>query len=153
MRYDKTFENGVMKAVTEPYIVNAMSCTEAEARIVQELAPYISGDFIVPSVKGVKISEVFTPTEGKDRWYKVKVNFVTLDERTGVEKHQGTHMLVNADTFEEALALFKERMEGTLADYEIASIAETPIVDVYLNDPLRVAEERVENEPEEPTEE
>lgn len=132
VRYEKTLDNGVMKIVTEPYIVAAMSCTEAEARIVEELSPYITSNLNVQSVKGVKISEVFTTTEDKEKWYRVKVNFITLDEKSGTEKSMASHMLVNEDNLEDALSLFIERMKGTLSEYEIASITETPIVDVYV---------------------
>lgn len=130
VRYDKLQENGAAKKVNEPYLVDALSFTEAEARIIEEQTPYISGDFSVSAVKRTKISEIFW-NEGGDRWYLVKVAFITIDERSGVEKRTSTLILVQASDFKEALDNFIEGMKGTMADYEIVSITETPLMDVY----------------------
>lgn len=79
-RYDKMMENGSVKKVTEPYLADALSCTEAEARVTEELQPFISGgDFRISSVVTTKISEIFWDASG-DRFYKVKVNFITLEK-------------------------------------------------------------------------
>lgn len=130
VRYDKLQENGAVKKVNEPYLIDALSFTEAEARIIEEQTPYISGDFSVSAVKRTKISEIFW-NEGGDRWYLVKVAFITIDERSGVEKRTATLILVQASNFKEALDNFIEGMKGTMADYEIVSITETPLMDVY----------------------
>lgn len=130
VRYDRMMENGMMKKVNEPYLVDALTFTEAEARIVEEMKPLISGDYSISSEKKTKISEIFF-NEGGDRYYQVKVNFITLDEKTGVEKKTSTLILVQASDFENALKNFQEGMKGTLADYEIASIVETMIMDVF----------------------
>lgn len=130
VRYDKLQENGAVKKVNEPYLVDALSFTEAEARIIDEQTPYISGDFSVSAVKRTKISEIFW-NDGGDRWYLVKVAFITIDERSGVEKKTSTLILVQASNFREALDNFTEGMKGTMADYEVVSIVETPLMDVY----------------------
>ena len=130
VRYDKLQENGAVKKVNEPYLVDALSFTEAEARIIEEQTPFISGDFSVSAVKRTKISEIFW-NEGGARWYLVKVAFITIDERSGVEKRTSTLILVQASNFKEALDNFIEGMKGTMADYEVVSIAETPLMDVY----------------------
>lgn len=130
VRYDKLQENGAVKKVNEPYLVDALSFTEAEARIIEEQTPFISGDFSVSAVKRTKISEIFWNESG-DRWYLVKVAFITIDERSGVEKRTSTLILVQASDFKEALDNFIEGMKGTMADYEVVSIAETPLMDVY----------------------
>ncbi len=130
VRYDKLQENGAVKKVNEPYLVDALSFTEAEARIIEEQTPFISGDFSVSAVKRTKISEIFW-NEGGDRWYLVKVAFITIDERSGAEKRTATLILVQASNFKEALDNFIEGMKGTMADYEIVSITETPLMDVY----------------------
>lgn len=130
VRYDKVQENGAVKKVSEPYLVDALSFTEAEARIIEEQTPFISGDFSVSAVKRTKISEIFW-NEGGDRWYLVKVAFITIDERSGVEKRTSKLILVQASTFKEALDNFIEGMKGTMADYEVVSITETPLMDVY----------------------
>lgn len=130
VRYDKMMENGMMKKVNEPYLVDALTFTEAEARIMELVKPFISGDYSISSEKKTKIAEIFFNEDG-DRYYQVKVNFVTLDERTGVEKKTASLILVQASDFEDALKKFQAGMSGTMADYEIASITETPIMDVF----------------------
>ena len=129
-RYDKMMENGSVKKVTEPYLADALSCTEAEARVTEELTPFISGDFRISSVVTTKISEIFWDASG-DRFYKVKVNFITLDEKTATEKRTATYILVQASSFKEAYDNFIDGMKGTMANYEIEAINETKLVDVY----------------------
>lgn len=130
VRYEKLTGTGKSVKVTEPYLVDALSCTEAEARIVDEVAPLISGEFNVLSVNKTKISEVIWK-ENADRFYKVKVNFITVDAKTTTEKKHAYYTLVQASNFTEALSRFNEGIRGTLADYEIEAITETKIVDVY----------------------
>lgn len=130
VKYDKQLETGAVKAVTEPYLVDALSFTEAEARITDEMEPYISGEFTVSAVRRVNLSDIFRNETG-DRWYKVKTNFITIDEKTAVEKKTASFQLVQASNFKEALDVFMEGMKGTMADFEIASITETTLMDVY----------------------
>lgn len=130
VKYDKTQENGSVKKVSEPYLVDALSFTEAEARITEEQRPFISGEFSVDAVKRTKITEIFF-NDGADRWYMVKVAFITIDEKTAKEKRAVSQILVQASNFKEALENFLKGMEGTMADYEIVQIAETPLMDVY----------------------
>ncbi|MBD5291325.1 MAG: DUF4494 domain-containing protein [Bacteroides sp.] len=130
VRYDKMMENGMVKKVNEPYLVDALTFTEAEARILEEMKPFISGEYSIASEKKTRISEIFF-NEGGDRWYLVKVAFVTLDEKSGTEKKSVSQILVQAFDFDSAVANFKKGMEGTLADFEIQSVSETLIMDVY----------------------
>ncbi|MBT1285861.1 DUF4494 domain-containing protein [Phocaeicola dorei] len=130
VRYNKVMEDGALKSVTETNIVNALSFTEAEARIIEEITPYISGDFTVSAVKKTNISEIFYDEKG-DRWYKVKVLFITLDEKSGVEKQTANYMLVQASDFHNALENFIDGMKSTMADFKITSISETNIMDVF----------------------
>lgn len=130
VRYEKTMENGVQKKVTEPYIVDALSFTEAESRIIEELKPFISGEFEIADIKRARLSELFFFDEG-DRYYKAKVQFITLDEKSGAEKKTSVNMLAQASDIQEALNVVKKGMEGTMADYVIASLAETTIMDVF----------------------
>lgn len=128
--YEKTLENGMQKKVTEPYLFDALSFTEAESRIIEELKPYISGEFTIADIKRARLSELFFYELG-DRYYKAKVQFITLDEKSGAEKKTSVQMLAQASSIDEALAVIKKGMEGTLADYSIASITETTIMDVF----------------------
>jgi len=130
VRYDKTMENGAVKKVNEPYLVDALSFTEAEARITEEQTPYISGDFSIAAVKRSKISEIFYNDEG-DKWYLAKVAFITIDEKTAAEKRSISQILVQAKDFKNALDTLVDGMKNTMADYDIVSISETPLMDVY----------------------
>lgn len=120
----------MVKKVTEPYLVDALSFTEAEARITDELIPYISGEYSIADIKRAKYSEVFTNPDG-DRYYRAKVYFLTLDEKSGTEKKTAVTMLAQASTVKDALSVIEKGMEGTLADYAIAGITETPIMDIF----------------------
>ena len=133
IKIDKTTADGVIKTSTENYLVDALSFTEDEARITEEMQPYISGEFKVDSVKRVRVSEMFFDETG-DRWYKAKVNFVTLDEKKGVEKRTASYMYVQATEFSKALQNLMEGMKGTMSDFEVASITETTLLDVFKED-------------------
>lgn len=130
VRYDKMMENGIVKKVNEPYLVDALSFTEAEARIIEEQTPFISGEFSVSAVKRTKISEIFRD-DSADKWYLAKVAFITIDEKTAVEKRSISQILVAASDFKGAFDNFMEGMSGTMADFELVSLSETPLMDVY----------------------
>ena len=129
-QFDKMMENGSMKKVTEPYLVDALSFTEAEARIIEEMIPYVSGELTIAAVKKTKISEIFWD-DSADKWYLVKAAFITIDEKSAKEKKQVVQYLVAGSNFKGAYDNFMENMKGTLADFEISSINETSIMDVY----------------------
>jgi len=128
--YEKMMENGLQKKVTEPYLVDALSFTEAEARIVEQMKPYISGEFTVTDIKQARITELFF-NENNNRYYKAKVFFITMDEKSGAEKKTALQMLVQASDIKEAIAALETGMKGTLADYIIASVSESLIMDVF----------------------
>ncbi len=128
--YEKVMENGVTKKVSEPYLVDALSFTEAEARIIEEMKPFISGEFTISDIKRARFAELFFNENG-DRYYKIKVYFITLDEKSGAEKKTAAQMLAQANDIEEAIVVLKEGMKGTMADWIIASITETMIMDVF----------------------
>lgn len=130
VRYDKMQENGMVKKVNEPYLVDALTFTEAESRIVEEMKPYISGEYSISSEKKTKISEIFYH-EGGDRYYLVKAAFISYDNKTDTEKKSISQILVQACDLEEALNNFNEGMKGTVDDYTIVSIAETAIMDIF----------------------
>ena len=128
--YERMMENGVLKRVTEPYLVDALSFTEAEARIMEEMKPFISGEFMVTDIKRARIAELFFNEKG-DRYFKFKILFITLDEKSGAEKKTAIQMLAQASDIKDAIAVLESGMKGTLADYVIASVSETPIMDVF----------------------
>ena len=132
VRYEKTLENGMIKKVTEPYLVDALSFTEAERRFLEEIKPFMSGEFEVSDIKRAKFAEMFETTDSDaDRWFKAKVAFITLDEKSGAEKKTNQTMLVQASDLRDAVKRLDKGMEGSMVDYEIISVAETPIMDVF----------------------
>ena len=132
VRYDKVSEDGLIKKVNETYLVDALSFTEAEKRFLEEIEPFMSGEFVVTDIKRAKISELFESEDLQaDRWFKAKVAFITIDEKTEKEKRTVQTMMVQAAEFKDALNNLEKNMAGTLGDYVISSIAETKIMDVY----------------------
>ena len=132
IRYEKVMENGLNKKVTEPYLVDALSFTEAESRIIEEMTPFISGEFTVSDIKRAHYSELFFCEDDEaDRWFKCKLYFITIDEKSGAEKKTATSMLVQAADLRDAVKKLDEGMKGSMADYSIAAVAETNIMDVY----------------------
>ena len=130
VRYDKMMENGVVKKVTEAFWVDALSFTEAEARIIEEQTPFISGDFSVSAVKRTKISEIFWD-DTADKWFLAKVAFITIDEKTAAEKKAVSQILVAGSNFSGAYDNFLDNMKQVLGDFELQSLSETPLIDVY----------------------
>ncbi|MDE6649771.1 MAG: DUF4494 domain-containing protein [Muribaculaceae bacterium] len=132
VRFDKMQENGLVRKTTERYLVDALTFSNAEERTIEKVTPFISGEFSVSVARKTKIAEIFfDESDYADKWYLVKVNFITLDEKSGKEKKSLQQILVQAGDFENALGRFQDGMKGTMADYRIASISETPIMDVY----------------------
>ena len=128
--YEKVMDNGMQKKVTEPYLVNAISFTEAEEKIIEKITPFICGEFSVKAVSKAKISEIFYNEDG-DRFYKFKVGFITLDEKSGAEKKTYTKMLSQASTLKEAISVLEDGMKGIVSDYSIYSVTETSLIDIY----------------------
>lgn len=130
VKYDKTLETGALSTVSEAYLVDALSFTEAESRIIEEMTPFVhGGELLVTAVKKEKLADVLF-SEG-DKWYKVKQNMITVDEKTAKEKRTASFVLVRAFDFKGALDNFLAAMKGITWDYEIASIVETPLMDVF----------------------
>ena len=128
--YEKMMKNGLVKKVTESYLVDALSFTEAEARIVEEMKPYVNGVFALIDIKLERITELFF-NEGGDRYYKAKVILIDMDENRGAGKKTALQMLVQASDIKEAIAVLETGMKGTLADYVIASVSESQILDIF----------------------
>ena len=132
IRYEKTMEDGMQKKVTEAYVVDALSFSEAEERIIEEMSSYISGEFNVTDIKKAPYGEIFfSDQEMADRWYKAKLQFITLDEKTEKEKRSNVSYLVQAGSFNGAVKNLEEVMGGTMIDYSIVSVNETTLMDVF----------------------
>jgi len=130
IKYEKTAEEGKIVKVSESYLVDALTFSEAEERINKEMEPFISGEFSVTTIKKARINEMFFNENG-DKWYRCKVFFISLDEEKGTEKKIATIMMVQASDVKEAWDGLHEGMKGSMADYQVAAITETAIMDVY----------------------
>jgi len=132
VRYDKTLENGLIKKVTETYLVDALSFTEAEKRFIEEITPFMTGEFIVTDIKRARISELFDSEDlSDDHWFRARIAYITLDEKTGVEKRTAQNVLIQANDFHKAINRLDEGMKGTLGEWVIVTVTETAIVDVF----------------------
>ena len=132
IRYDKTMEDGMPKKVIEYYVVDALSFGEAEEMITQEMSSYISGEFEVKNITPATYHEIFfSDNDADDRWYKAKLQFITIDEKTDKEKRSSVTYLVQAGTLKGAVNNIESVMGTTMIDYVIASVAETTLMDVF----------------------
>jgi len=130
VKYEKTAEEGKIVKVVENYLVDALSFTEAEKRMNEEMKPFISGEFVISKIRRARINELFANANG-DKWYKAKVLFVSLDEEKGVEKLTPATTFAQADDLSGGLEVIKEGMKGSMANYRIVQITETDIMDVF----------------------
>ena len=130
VKYEKTLDEGKISKVSELYLFDALNFADAENRANEELIPFISGEFIASSIRRARINEMFFNENGS-KWYRAKVNFISLDEEKGIEKKTATTMMVQASDIKDALEVLVAGMKGTMADYEVAGINETMILDVY----------------------
>ena len=136
IRYEKTMDDGLQKKVTEAYVVDALSFSEAEEKIIEEMSSYISGEFNVTDIKKAAYGEIFfSDLDAADKWYKAKLQFITLDENSGKEKHTTVTYLVQAGSFNGAVKNLDEVMGGTMIDYVITSMTETQLMDVFEHKP------------------
>ena len=132
VRYDKMMEDGQQKKVIEQYVVDALSFGEAEERITKEMSHYISGEFEVKAITPASYGEIFfSDAESDDRWYKAKLSFITIYEKTDTEKRTSVTYLVQGGTVQSAVKNVEEVMNGTAIDYVIAAVTETKIMDVF----------------------
>lgn len=132
IRYEKTGEDGLQKKITETYVVDALTFTEAETRITEEMASYISGEFKIMNINPAPFAEIFfADSDAADMWYKAKLQFITIDEKTEKEKRSAVVYLINAGSFNGAVKSVGEVMGGTMINYVTAKVEETPIMDVF----------------------
>jgi len=132
IRYEKMMDDGKQKMVTELYVVDALSFTEAEASIIEEMSSYISGEFKVTGISQSTYGEIFfSDIDTDDRFFKVKLQFITIDEKTEKEKRSNVIYLVQAHTLQQAIKNIEEVMSSTMIDYAIVAVQETQIMDVF----------------------
>ena len=132
VRYDKIQEDGEKKKVNETYVVDAITFGEAEESIAEEMKPYMSGDFDIKNINPAPYSEIFfSDKDTDDKYYRVKLAFITIDEKTQKEKKSKVTYLVQANSLEQARKNTEDVMSGTMIDYEFVSVTETKILDVF----------------------
>lgn len=132
VRFEKMGEDGLNKKVTEDYVVDALSHTEAEERITEEMKSFVSGEFDVKSIVPAPFKEVFfSDATDDDKWYVVKIDIITFDENADKEKRSKITYLVQAGSCSRAIKNLEEAMGGTMSDYEIMSVNSTKFWDVF----------------------
>ena len=132
VRYDKTMEDGVIRKVTENYLLDALSFTEAEKRATEEMEAYISGEFTVVTEKITNIAEVVTTDYASaDKFYKVKYSLITINEKTGKEKKQAQYIIIQASSVDDARDRYKQHIKGWLTDVVLEAVSETKYMDYF----------------------
>ena len=132
VRYEKSGEDGTPRKVTETYVVDALSFSEAESRIMGEMSRWVSGELEIADLKIAQYKEIFfADSDMSDKWYKAKLAFITIDEKTDKEKKTSVYYLVNAGNINSALKNVDEIMSGTIIDYQTCNLTETQIIDVF----------------------
>ena len=132
VRYEKMMEDGMPKKVVELYTVDALSFSKAEERIMEEMSSYVSGEIEIADLKIAPYKEIFfADSDLADKWYKTKLAFITIDEKTDKEKKTSVFYLVNAGNINSAIKNIDEVMGGTMIDYQTINVSETSIMDVF----------------------
>lgn len=132
VRYLRTTEEGYQKSVAEVYALEAFDFTESEERILKEVGQLASGDMYVKTIARAPYKEIFfSDADSDDKWYRAKLAFITIDEKTEREKRSNVVYLMQAATLDKARQYVSEVMDKTMIDYEVVSISETPIMDVF----------------------
>ena len=130
VKYVKIDDDGRERKVSEVYLVDAVTFTDAETRIIQNLQTMVRGEFVVDNIKKSNIIEIF-PHEVGEWWYKAKIGIVTIDENAGKEKKINNYFLVAADDIKEALQRLEDGLSYILVPYQTTSLAISTIVDVF----------------------
>ena len=135
VRYEQTQEDGLEKMVTETYVYKAADFGDAYDKATKDMSTFISGEFGITGMKIAQYGDVFIQDERtEEKFYRVKVNFIVLDEKTNKEKKIAQYYLVNADSVEKARKYTDTALSQTMADFIIVSVQETMIIDVNFDE-------------------
>ena len=147
IRYEKMMEDGMQKKTTEAYVVDALTFAEAEETITEEMGAYITGDFVVTGIKKAPYKEVFfSDNPNDDKWYKVKLQFIIIDEKSGKEKLSAVNYLVQSNTLQNAVKNVEEVMNTGMQDWKLAAMTETALIDVFEHDAMKHVNRVVEDD-------
>jgi len=139
VKYTKTLEDGKIKRVTEPYLLNAASFTDAEARAHEEVGATVRGEFDVVSISRTDVHDIFSDDDA-DTWYKCKVTYEdVVDDKP---KKISNNYLASGESVKTADAKVKEGLSSLMLDFKVDSVILTPIVDIF---PMAIAGQVVED--------
>ncbi len=130
VKYTKQLDDGTLKRVTEPYLVNSITFTDAEARIHQEVGEFTRGEFLTTTITKVDYADIFHYDDA-DIWYQTKVSYITEDADGGKEKRVTNNFLISAHNVGEAYDRMRESLKGLQVDFEIPAITKTPILEIF----------------------
>ena len=135
VRYEQTQEDGLEKMVTETYVYKAADFGDAYDKAIKDMSTFISGEFGITAMKIAQYGDVFIQDERtEEKFYRVKVNFIVLDEKTQKEKKVAQYYLVNADSVEKARKYTDTALSDTMMDYVIEAVQEAKIIDVIFDE-------------------
>lgn len=135
VKYQKTLENGTEASTIEQYLVDAQSWTECEARTIDNMSLYTSGELDITSMKKASFSELFlSEVDDEDKYYECVMNFITVDDKTGKERRSKVRYLVQGKSLENARKNVDEAMKSTMIDYDIYSLKETSLMDIFFKE-------------------
>ena len=152
VKYTKQLENGTFKRVSEPYILAAMTFTDAEARIYEELGTTIRGEFLVTGIARTDIHDIFA-YDDSDSWYKCKVSYDKIDDEADKKKTITQNFLVSASNVKESYERIVESLSTLMIDFQITSIIASPIVEIFpyrdedVASPVKKQQPEIEHEP------
>ena len=130
--YEKVQEDGTERRITEKYVVEAFSFTEAEANITNQIVNYVSGELKVKGIVPAQYNEIFfSDADSDDYWFKVKVKFINFDERSNKEKYTNVIYLVQGSDISSAKAYIENILSSSMLDFDLCGINETKILDVF----------------------
>jgi len=130
VKYVKIDDDGRERKVSEVYLVDAVTFTDAETRIIQQMGTMVRGEFIVDNIKKSNIVEIY-PHDNGEWWFKARIGIVTIDEKAGKEKKINNYFLVAADDIKQALQRLEEGLSYILVPYQTNSLAVCNIVDIF----------------------
>ncbi len=132
VRYERMMQDGTSKKITEQYLVDACSFAEAEGRVTEKMRKFVKDDLDVVTIKRTNYTEVVeSDAYAACKWFKAKLVFITIDEKSHKEKKQAVYWIVLAGDINDAHNVIVEHMKGSVMDYEIATLDETKIMDLF----------------------
>lgn len=135
VRYEQTQEDGTEKMVTETYVYKAVDFGEAYDKAIKNMSTFISGDFGIKAMKIAQYGEVVMQDDiTEEKFYRVKVNLIILDEDSQKEKKTAYYYLVNADSVEKARKYTDTALSDEILDHVIEAVQEAKIIDVIFDD-------------------